>query len=107
MSPTNICKVFCDFEHVNYMKGKLFFLTISFGLGVFIEAPCGAALSSILQLGISLWKVLWGLCIHTENSSIVIHGPTSKIIPAAFLYLKYLWVCFFSCGVCFLGVFFC
>jgi len=54
MSPTNICKVFCDFEHVNYMKGKLFFLTISFGLGVFIEAPCGAALSSILQLGISL-----------------------------------------------------
>lgn len=54
MSPADICKVFCDFERVNYMKGKLFILKISFGLGVFIEAPCGAALSSIPQLGNSL-----------------------------------------------------
>jgi len=50
MSPIDVCKVLCVFEHVNYMKGKLFIFTISFGLGVFIETPCGAAQSSIPQL---------------------------------------------------------
>lgn len=75
---------------VNHTKGKLFILTISSDLGVFIEAPCGAALWSIPQLGNSLWKVL-GVCVHTENSLIVIYGPMSKIIPVTFLHMKKIW----------------